>query len=105
MRPFLETGGTADYVKARLDYNTPSTFGGTFPSWTNVLTDEPAPTHQEIIYDPSESDVTGIRRRLRPEQKPIALFAFLIKKYTKNGDLVCDLCAGTFPAAKACLQL
>jgi site-specific DNA-methyltransferase (adenine-specific) len=39
-----------------------------------------------------------------PTQKPIALFEYLIKTYTKEGDLVLDNCAGSGTTAIACLN-
>jgi len=38
---------------------------------------------------------------LHPTQKPVALFEYLIKTYTNEGDLVLDNCAGSFTAAIA----
>jgi len=34
-------------------------------------------------------------KRLHPTQKPVALFEYLIKTYTNEGDLVLDSCAGS----------
>jgi site-specific DNA-methyltransferase (adenine-specific) len=36
-----------------------------------------------------------------PTQKPVALFEYLIKTYTNEGDLVLDNCAGSFTTAIA----
>jgi len=41
---------------------------------------------------------------LHPTQKPIALFEYLIKTYTNEGDLVLDNCAGSFTTAIAALN-
>lgn len=38
---------------------------------------------------------------LHPTQKPVALFEYLIKTYTNEGDLVLDNCAGSFTTAIA----
>jgi DNA modification methylase len=40
-----------------------------------------------------------------PTQKPVALFEYLIKTYTNEGDLVLDNCAGSFTTAIACENL
>jgi site-specific DNA-methyltransferase (adenine-specific) len=40
-------------------------------------------------------------RGLHPTQKPVALFEYLIKTYTNEGDLVLDNCAGSFTTAIA----
>jgi site-specific DNA-methyltransferase (adenine-specific) len=37
-------------------------------------------------------------------QKPVALFEYLIKTYTNEGDLVMDNCAGSCTTAMACLK-
>jgi len=53
-----------------------------------------------------EFSLAGTRRgRLHPTQKPVALFEYLIKTYTNEGDLVLDNCAGSFTTAIACDNL
>jgi len=42
--------------------------------------------------------------RIHPTQKPVALFEYLIKTYTNEGDLVLDNCIGSGTTAVACLQ-
>lgn len=42
---------------------------------------------------------------LHPTQKPVALFEYLIKTYTNEGDVVLDNCAGSFTTAIACDNL
>jgi site-specific DNA-methyltransferase (adenine-specific) len=37
-----------------------------------------------------------------PTQKPVALFEYLIKTYTNEGDLVLDNCAGSGTTGVAC---
>ena len=39
-----------------------------------------------------------------PTQKPVALFEYLIKTYSKENDLVLDNCAGSGTTAIACLN-
>ena len=41
---------------------------------------------------------------LHPTQKPVALFEYLIKTYTNEGDLVLDNCVGSGTTAVACLN-
>lgn len=43
-------------------------------------------------------------RGLHPTQKPVALFEYLIKTYTNEGDLVLDNCSGSGTTAIACLN-
>ena len=42
---------------------------------------------------------------LHPTQKPVALFEYLIKTYTNEGDLVLDNCAGSGTTGVACRNL
>ncbi len=43
--------------------------------------------------------------KLHPTQKPVALFEYLLKTYSRKGDLVLDNCAGSGTAGVACLNL
>jgi len=43
--------------------------------------------------------------KLHPTQKPVALFEYLIKTYTNEGDLVLDNCIGSGTTALACKNL
>ena len=45
------------------------------------------------------------RGQLHPTQKPVALFEYLIKTYTNEGDLVLDNCAGSGTTGVACKNL
>jgi site-specific DNA-methyltransferase (adenine-specific) len=42
---------------------------------------------------------------IHPTQKPVALFEYLIKTYTNEGETVLDNCAGSFTTAVACENL
>jgi site-specific DNA-methyltransferase (adenine-specific) len=44
------------------------------------------------------------KEKLHPTQKPVALFEYLIRTYTNEGDLVLDNCAGSFTTAIACMK-
>jgi site-specific DNA-methyltransferase (adenine-specific) len=44
-------------------------------------------------------------KRIHPTQKPVALFEYLIKTYTNEGDLVLDNCAGSGTTGVACKNL
>lgn len=43
--------------------------------------------------------------KFHPTQKPVALFEYLIKTYSNEGDLVLDNCAGSGTTAIACIKL
>ena len=56
----------------------------------------------EVFYDTNtKNPITILRfnkicqKSLHPTQKPVALFEYLIKTYTNEGDLVLDNCAGS----------
>lgn len=42
--------------------------------------------------------------RIHPTQKPVALFEYLIKTYTNEGDIVHDSCLGSGTTLEACLN-
>jgi len=44
-------------------------------------------------------------KNVHPTQKPVALFEYLIKTYTNEGDLVLDNCIGSGTTAVACKKL
>ena len=44
------------------------------------------------------------REGLHPTQKPVALFEYLIKTYTNEGDVVVDNCMGSGTTAVACIN-
>ena len=46
-----------------------------------------------------------MKKQLHPTQKPVALFEYLIKTYTNEGDTVLDNCAGSGTTGVACQNL
>ena len=44
------------------------------------------------------------KEKLHPTQKPVALFEYLIKTFTNEGDLVLDNCIGSGTTALACIN-
>ena len=51
-----------------------------------------------VIYFENNKD------KLHPTQKPVELFEYLIKTYTKEGDIVLDNCMGSGTTAIACMN-
>ena len=52
-----------------------------------------------------EFSIANLRRgRLHPTQKPVALFEYLIKTYTNEGETVLDNCMGSGTTAIACIN-
>ena len=62
--------------------------------------DKAYPTN--LLEIPRDNMVAG--RSLHPTQKPVALFEYLIKTYTNEGEVVLDNCAGSGTTAIACLN-
>ena len=54
-----------------------------------------------IILDCWEAN----KDKIHPTQKPVALFEYLIKTYTNEGDLVLDNCMGSGTTGVACVNL
>jgi site-specific DNA-methyltransferase (adenine-specific) len=57
--------------------------------------------YPKSILDISNADQTN---KVHPTQKPVALFEYLIKTYTNEGDLVLDNCAGSGTTAIAAIR-
>ena len=68
-------------------------------------------TKKSLKYEPNKLLPTVILnfkrdvKPLHPTQKPVALFEYLIKTYTNEGDLVLDNCIGSGTTAIACINL
>jgi site-specific DNA-methyltransferase (adenine-specific) len=54
----------------------------------------------DVLYFDNELD----KSLIHPTQKPVALFEYLIKTYTNEGDLVLDNCSGSGTTAIACIN-
>ena len=69
-------------------------------------------TNQDYRYESTERYPRSIQvfstdtqnSSLHPTQKPVALFEYLIKTYTNEGDLVLDNCAGSGTTGISCLN-
>jgi site-specific DNA-methyltransferase (adenine-specific) len=62
----------------------------------------------KLVIDRHPTNIIQIKRdtdRLHPTQKPVALFEYLIRTYTNEGDLVLDNCAGSGTTGVACKNL
>ena len=56
------------------------------------------------IYPTSIKRFQRDNNKIHPTQKPVALFEYLIKTYTNEGDLVLDNCMGSGTTAIACIN-
>ena len=70
----------------------------------NAFTEDKIHTeyYPKSIIEISNADQSN---RLHPTQKPVALFEYLIKTYTNEGDLVLDNCMGSGTTGVACKNL
>lgn len=60
---------------------------------------------RSLILDiPVMNNMTKDRQGLHPTQKPVALFEYLIKTYTNEGETVLDNCMGSGTTAVACIN-
>ena len=67
---------------------------------------KPISSINEGIYYPSDIlDFSHSNQdSMHPTQKPVALFEYLIKTYTNEGELVLDNCSGSGTTAIACMN-
>jgi site-specific DNA-methyltransferase (adenine-specific) len=56
---------------------------------------------QSIIEFSNHNSITG---SIHPTQKPVALFEYLIKTYTQEGELVLDMTCGSGTTALSCIR-
>ncbi len=88
-------------------YNIPRTGGNR----TNRIINAKDSNNFRQKTDPTKRFPTTIQKysihcgsKIHPTQKPVALFEYLIKTYTNEGDLVLDNCAGSGTTAIACIN-
>ena len=81
-----------------------STYFGKAIAGNSLL--KPMPSINDGIYYPS--DILDFSHSnhdsIHPTQKPVALFEYLIKTYTNEGELVLDNCSGSGTTAIACMN-
>ena len=94
----------SDRKKQRINKSNGRTFHGdgvhTYGKFNSIdaVYDKRFPTS---IINISNADKTNI---VHPTQKPVALFEYLIKTYTNEGDLVLDNCIGSGTTAIASIR-
>ncbi len=88
-----------DKIKQSKNYGTGEAIGGDKSKEDKlyIYTDK----NPISILDFSNASQKG---KFHPTQKPVALFEYLIKTYTNEGELVLDNCAGSGTTAIACLR-
>jgi hypothetical protein len=70
--------------------------------WSYKETTEKYPTNFLYFATPKHNDKDN--GSLHPTQKPVALYEYLIKTYTNEGDTVLDFCMGSGTTGVACLN-
>jgi len=70
----------------------------------NGMTETETRVLNEDLRVPSSIQKFNTEVGLHPTQKPVALFEYLAKTYSKENDLVLDNCAGSGTTAIACLN-
>jgi len=90
--------------QTRVRYSDQGLIASRYPPWTNTKENVPTVVVPEAVRVQQVDDTGRVRKStmLRPEQKSIAVLGTLIGEYTKPGDTVLDMFAGTFSTAKAC---
>ena len=89
-----QTRTTENYGKYKENINTGSKDGSRFPrSVFSIKTDA------EFFISTSKGNT------IHSIQKPVALFEYLIRTYTNEGETVLDNCAGSFTTMEACENL
>lgn len=79
--------------------NTQNVYGSSLEVFEGEILEKKYPVNLITI---SNSDMKGIR--IHPTQKPVALFEYLIKTYTNEGETVLDNCMGSGTTAIACMN-
>ena len=69
----------------------------------DMMTRKPTSAKNVIFFDCVHPDSNEYFEH--PTQKPVALFEYLIKTYTNEGDLVLDNCMGSGTTAIACIRI
>lgn len=65
---------------------------------------EMSATYSDEYYPTSIIEFSNAKRGVHPTQKPIALFEYLIKTYTNEGEVVLDNCLGSGTTAVAAIN-
>lgn len=91
--------------EGKLDHNKRG-YSGSSEHYNNKVTF--TPSRQSNLKYPKSVQKVNCENRVglfHPTQKPVALFEYLIKTYTNEGDLVLDNCAGSGTTGVACKNL
>lgn len=93
---YYPQGLTKINKKQKAGKNRFGTMAGKRPSHKEEFITEYTGYPSDVLYFDKDSE------NLHPTQKPVALFEYLIKTYTQEGDVVLDNCMGSGTTAVAC---
>ena len=86
----------------KVDYSVGGYVPSTLPGWTDTMDDIPRIPPAEVVCT-DELNEKGKPRKLRPQQRSIAVLKTLVAQYTAPVAIVLDPFCGTFAVDKACL--
>jgi site-specific DNA-methyltransferase (adenine-specific) len=94
------TAGTPYKDKAGKDHAASTSMTGSYGAYTNFRNDNEGKRYPKQVLE------FGVVERgtLHPTQKPVALWEYLIRTYTNEGDTVLDNCCGSGTTGVACLR-
>lgn len=75
------------------------------PGMANVMSETPRVTREEVLYQNEGTPKTGKQVMWRPDQKNESWVKDLLRKLSRPGNAVRELCAGNCSTAKACKLL
>lgn len=80
--------------------------------WDKVMSDDLTFSQVELAWTDADCMSklfrcfpNGNEKRIHPTQKPLSLMEWILNKYTKEGDLICDPFMGSATTAVACHKL
>jgi len=96
--------GKVNYYPQMEERGDPRTKGGYSKSENYGLA--PSKSKSNVYYPKNLINISNASQvdKVHPTQKPVALFEYLIKTYTNEGDLVLDNCIGSGTTAIACIN-
>ena len=113
-RPFIITENICVFANGSHTYNPQMVirgkprqkgFGGNKSSCYGDIAPIKGATNNEY-YPKNLIEISKINQfdNSHPTQKPVALYSYLIRTYTNEGDTVLDICAGSGTTGVACIQ-
>ena len=115
-RPFATFEDILIFYKTKPTYNPQMTEGGPYKRHNrkgqnelvnikNVPTKSDGGRYPEDVIKIDSLNVGAFgNNSIHPTQKPVALFEYLIKTYTNEGELILDNCSGSGTTAVACMN-